>query len=483
MRPTTACLLRYLLLLLPLLSIVGSLAPVHPASAQTISAASYSVALPLVVGEPLPLSPFGFDVRDYARDDVLAFAAEASPRWVRAGDILWSDVEREPGVYNWEALAGVEANVRRLRQLGFEPTVVVQRSPHWAQREPGRLCSPPKPEAVGSFVNFMGALAARYSSGPTAITFWEIWNEPDYASYEVQDIQGLGCWRNDGLPYRGGFYYGQVLQQVYPAMKAANPHATVLAGAFAYEMASEAVTLEFFTGMLVSGAGHSFDVLSFHSYGEALAGDLLVTKSLRLRAILAAYGQPNKPLFATETSATCFSLRDGSSTYCPQSFMIDQANYAARIFAQAIALDLYGALWFSLVGADPVFLGNAQLIDDQNGTLIPRPAFYAFRNSAKLLRGARYTGTPLTEPPPAAVNQVQLLQFRKGQNQLYVYWVPETRFPLPADIAVPPGSTAICTQQLNRETPSTFYCSDTDGDGLIPIGINELPQYVEVLAS
>ena len=74
-----------------------------------------------------------------------------------------------------------------------------------------------------------------------------------------------------------------------------------------------------------------------------------------------------------------------------------------------------------------------------------------------------------------------MLPFRKGKNMLYVFWVPSIDFPKIYNLPVPPNSIAICTDQLNRDTPTTYMCSDTNGDGLIPRAVNALPQYVEVL--
>ncbi|MDZ4718791.1 MAG: hypothetical protein SH847_10110 [Roseiflexaceae bacterium] len=472
--------LRWLSILISLLLLLVSV----PSAAQETSVISRNVYLPMVITSPGPLSTFGFDLRSYYDDRVLSFAREANPRWVRAGDMLWSEVEPTPGVYNWAALEQVEANVRRLRQIGFEPIVIVQQSPAWAQREPGRLCSPPRPEYAGAFARFMQALAARYADGPTAIHYWEIWNEPDYSAAEVQDSQGFGCWARSDMPFYGGSYYGDVIKQVYPAVKAGNPYAMVLAGALAYQWPNDTVSREFLRGILASGAGNSFDALSFHAYGVWGAGDLLIAKTLRLRAILGEFGLAQKPLFATEIAATCYSARatsGGLTQTCPDDFYTQQANYAARIYAEAAALNLSGALWFSLVAANPQVIASAQLIDDQNGTLSPRPSFYSFRNSARLLQGATYIGLPPTEPTADQIDQVQTRVFRKGNNLLYVLWVPVASFPKLYNLPVPPGATAVCTDQLSRDVPATYYCSDTNGDGLIPRGVNELPQYIEII--
>jgi hypothetical protein len=455
-----------------------------PLSASNTASTTTTVYLPFVAITPGAPSPFGFDVRLYYDDRILSYAREANPRWVRAGDILWSHVEQTRGVYDWTSVASLDANVLRLRQLGFEPMVVIQQSPAWAQREPGRLCSPPKPEYLDDFARFAGAVAARYASGPTAIHFYEIWNEPDYTSQEApSDLSGFGCWLDGGLPYYGGAHYGEAVKRTATTIKANNPQAAVLAGAFSFEPGRDNQTLTFMRGMLTTGAGNYFDFLSFHAYGEWGAGDLLIPKTRKLRGVLAEFGL-SKPLFATEIGASCNTLRTQGQqpmAECPADFELRQANYAARIYAETIAQELSGALWFSLVAAGPTIFSNAQLIDDQNGTFVPRPSFYSFRNSARLLAGSRYIGPPRVEPAPNEVGEVQILKFQKGFRTMYVLWVPVADFPKIYNLQVPPGSLAVCTDQINRDIPATYYCSDLNGDGIIPRAVNELPQYVELI--
>ena len=430
--------------LLSLLGLLICLAAALPTAAQPQTASSTQLFLPLVLGQPLPLSPFGFDLREYISDGAVAYVTDAHAKWVRAGDVLWSDIEPVRGAgYHWEALAAVEANIKRLRAVGVEPTLVVQRSPAWAQRTPGRLCSPPKPEYVGDFVRFMRALSARYSNGDMAVNYWEVWNEPDFTPAQTTDPGGFGCWGDASLPYNGGAYYGEVLKQVYPAIKAGNPQASVLGGALFYWWPDDTFSRTFLEGILTSGAGQSFDALSFHAYGEWGAGDLLINKTIRLRTILNQYGLAKKPLFATEIAATCTS-----NTVCPPHFLQDQANYAARIYAEAIALNLQGAFWFTLAINNPGYQFS-HLIDYQNGTLTPRQAYYSFRNTARLLQGAKYIGPPISEPPPSQIHQVQVLVFQKAASKLYVVWVPQTDFPVFYELPVPAGAKAECTDHLD----------------------------------
>jgi len=476
--------MRFHLCFLGLLGLLLSLTAGALAAAQPQTAGPTKIFLPLVLGQPLPLSPFGFDLRTHIGDAAVGYVTDAQAKWVRAGDVLWSDVEPvRGGGYHWEVLAAVEANIKRLRTAGVEPTLVVQRSPSWAQRVPGRLCSPPKPEYVGDFTRFLRALTTRYANGPTTVNYWEIWNEPDFTPAQAPDEGGFGCWGDPALPYNGGAYYGEVLKQVYPAIKAANPQATVLGGALWYWWPDDTFSRTFLEGMLKSGAGLALDALSFHAYGEWGAGDLLINKTIRLRTILSQYGLSKKPLFATEIAATCTS-----NTSCPPNFLQAQANYAARIYAEAIALNLQGAFWFTLAINNPGYQ-YSQLIDDQNGALAPRQAYYSFRNTARLLQGAKYIGPPISEPPPSMIHEVQVLVFQKPTSALYVLWVPQTDFPVYYELPIPIGAKALCTDHLDwnpydpdtTRRPQTYECSDTNRDGRIPRAVNELPQYVEIM--
>jgi hypothetical protein len=456
--------------------LAGSL-PVAP---QTVEANTPGrIFLPLISVAPSP-NPFGFDLRTFSSDAILQYGAQTNPKWARAGDVDWSQVEGTRGQYDWGALAAFDQNVQRLRAAGIEPIGIIQRSPTWAQSIPGRFCSPPKPEHVADFAKFASALAQRYSRGDLQVHYWEIWNEPDH-SRGVTDDAGAGCWGNTKLTDNGGGYYGEVLKQIYPAIKAGNPQAMVFGGALASFYPDDTTSLAFLRGMLASGAGNSFDALSFHAYGEWSASDLLVYKTTRFRKVLREYNLPHKPLVATEIAATCGNNDIKSCGPNYDEWVQRQANYAARIYAEALALDLMGAFWYTLALDNPGF-AYSHLIDLKDGSHVPRPAYYAFRNSAKLLQGARYVGPPLTPPTPEQMTEVLSLKFRKQRSTLYVLWVPQLDFPrTPYRVEVPPGATAICTQKLEKENILSYYCSDTDKDGVIWTGVISLPQYIEVL--
>ena len=69
-------------------------------------------------------------------------------------------------------------------QRGFSIVAVVKNTPYWAQAivDPNSIpCSPIKndPATIADFIEFIQALATRYSAPPFNIRYWQFWNEPD----------------------------------------------------------------------------------------------------------------------------------------------------------------------------------------------------------------------------------------------------------------------------------------------------------------
>jgi polysaccharide biosynthesis protein PslG len=96
-------------------------------------------------------------------------------------DLLWADVERERGAYDWRRY---DALVADLRTADLIPLLILAYSnPLYARRLEGRprnspslaYAAPREGEARGGFMRFARAAAERYG----ADVIWEIWNEPN----------------------------------------------------------------------------------------------------------------------------------------------------------------------------------------------------------------------------------------------------------------------------------------------------------------
>jgi polysaccharide biosynthesis protein PslG len=198
----------------------------------------------------------------YPPSRVLDQVAELGASVVRI-DVPWDWLEwTAPGVEGWddEENHRLDAFVDAAQERDLQVLAVVQDTPCWASGDPTKVCSPADmrynwrapPADPGDFATFLTRVVSRYRG---RIQYWEIWNEPNLPHFWTHP---------DPVAYT------RLLQAAYPAIKAADPLATVLAGALAPVDPGEDgyPTLAFVDAMYAAGAKGSFDALSFHPYSD-----------------------------------------------------------------------------------------------------------------------------------------------------------------------------------------------------------------------
>jgi hypothetical protein len=433
----------------------------------------HRIYLPRVVYRSLTPNRLGADLRVSAPDVAIAPLVALQPAWVRAGDVDWAFVEKQPGTYTWEELAAFEVNVARVRQAGLTPTAVLMRAPEWATAVSGRVCAPPLPEAIDDLERFAEAVARRYASGPLQVDIWQFGNEVDFRPEHIPDVLGSGCWGTTVAPYYGGDYYGQVLTRVAAAIRRGNPNAFILAGGLVYPEPFETETLGFVRGMLVAGSGLSFNALSFTGYGIRGINDVMVIRARGLRSVLAEFHMERKPLVAAEVGRPCIGPQ-----ICPPAYEQIQAEYAARIYAEAIAADIDIISWFTFIrtSPDPEQTG---LLEPGSGAVIRLP-YYALRNSALLLHDARVPGVPFAGFDPNT-SEPLVLTFPTSRGLIYVVWEPrDDRSPY-VWIPVPPGAQALCTDRFDTPTPQTYDCTGQTSNGALVFRVTST-RYIEIVS-
>lgn len=204
----------------------------------------------------------------------------------------WAYIEEQPGRYNWVHADQVVEHAARqgltlIARLGYVP--------QWARPKdtsPLYLDQDRFPD----FARFAATFAARYRD---KVPYIIIWNEPNLAlewGYQPPDPQK----------------YTEMLRQVYPMVKQANPDVQVLAGALAPTLAppgSDAGMndLDFLQAMYDAGAADSFDVLAIHSYGWHFGPDeaadpaaINFRRAELLRAVMERNGDAHKQAMITE---------------------------------------------------------------------------------------------------------------------------------------------------------------------------------------
>ncbi len=169
-------------------------------------------------------------------------------------------------------------------------------TPDWA-RPPDTPLTYLDEDAYDDFAAFAAAFAERYRD---QVGYLIIGNEPNL-SYE---------W---GYRSTAPADYVELLREVYPAVKAANPEMQILAGALAPTLEPEGSPwglndLAYLNGMYEAGAADYFDGLAVHAYGltfPALSdpdpGILNFRRVELIRQIMVEQGDEETAIYITET--------------------------------------------------------------------------------------------------------------------------------------------------------------------------------------
>lgn len=354
----------------------------------------------------------------------------ASVSWVRYEGVHWGKVEPNPGERNWQVLEIFDKNIQILNENDLTPIVTVRFTPDWAQKVPGYSCGPIREENIDDFAAFMGDLAKRYSQYPKRIDYWEIWNEPDVYHLLVAKDSPFGCWGDADLPDYGGGYYGEMLKEVYPAIKEVNPQAKVVIGGLLLDCdpdnpppsksKEDCLSARFLDG-IVKQAPQSFDIVNFHGYAYWWAtdkgdwdrnhinwghrGGVVLGQLDYVRQVLSD-NHLDKPIMATETALVC----DESNLFCPSEEYYDaQANYVIRLYTRSYAYGLLGTIWYTIDSPD--WRWSALMGDGYQ----PRPAFNAFSFLASILSEADYQND-------LSIGNLEGYQFERLKTQYQIYW-------------------------------------------------------------
>lgn len=398
-------------------------APAAPA-APLATAPSLPVSLPQAPPFPIP----GIEL-DYADTRALELTVQAGAHWVRRNALNWAAVEPSQGQRDWAAVEGFEAELQAAAQHGLEQIVIVRGTPGWAQKTPGYPCSAVSEARITAFAQFLHDAVQRYSRAPYGVRYWEIGNEPDVDPAELPPESPFGCWGDSSDPFYGGGYYAQVLSQVYPAIKSADPDAQVLVGGLLMDCdpvnppeGKNCKPAQYLEGVLRNGGAAFFDGISFHAYDYYSGyqeygnpnwnsnwnstGPVLTAKVRYIRSLLAAYQASGKFLINSEAGLLCPDLDD--SPLCRSAeFELTKAAYAAQANTTALAEDLWANIWYSLGG----WRGTALA---ERG--VPNRAFRAYQFNAGFLAGASYA-RPLNE-----ISDVRGYEFARGGKRLQVLW-------------------------------------------------------------
>ena len=205
-------------------------------------------------------------------------------RWT----LLWGQIERVPGVYDWSPADQMYCNALK---GGIRPVLVISSSPRWASLsvtgclpEIAYCHGPPARRKMGALQRFARAVAIRY---PQAAAI-EAWNEPNLDVFWARPAARR---------------YVQVLRAIYTGVKQGNPSIPVIGGNLGVDRRGMSIG-DFLNAMYGAGAARWMDALGFHPYpgwGEAPGpGDRFHTTLATVRSIVASRDRPGRRLWVNE---------------------------------------------------------------------------------------------------------------------------------------------------------------------------------------
>ena len=209
--------------------------------------------------------------RDLER--IISLMQGAGVGWVRL-DFLWGDIEAAEGRFDFAKYDNI---VKLLKSKGIQILGILHYSTNWAS-SCGEWNCPPKDNQV--FVNYASKVIQRYKD---QVKYWEVWNEPDSATYWKQQ---------DSLKS-----YCVLLKEVYIAAKKIDPECKILNGGFANGLGS-------INHLYDNGAKDYFDILNIHFFQSPLLGKNIIKAVASYPKlaykIMARNGDSNKKIWITE---------------------------------------------------------------------------------------------------------------------------------------------------------------------------------------
>lgn len=347
------------------------------------------------------------------RERELQMYADLGASLVRI-DVDWSYVERTQGTYDWSV---VDHTFVAAARHGIQVVGILAYSPEWATTVPGENHAPPTD--LGDFAAFCAAAAGRYRGN-----VWEVWNEPNISNF----------W----LPVPDPATYTDLVQGAYAAIKAADPTATVLAGALSPavdEVDGTGISpVTFTTECYTAGIKDYFDHWSVHPYCYPAAADDDTTIAWNtfqrlplVRAVMEANGDGAKRIWLTE-----FGAPTGTHPTA-----VDEEEQARQILTGLIQSlvwrDWTGPL-FIYCGRDP---GTDPANREDNFGLVyrnwtPKPSFTTLRHA--LVNGVTIppgSGAPQTLKIGGAAGTERYLVFQTdGDTRWKVGANPDTEDPM-----------------------------------------------------
>ncbi len=278
------------------------------------------------------------DTRFGRRENSIRLTREAGFTWIKQ-QVRWSQVEKEPGVYDPQEMSYLDGTVNDAHAAGLNVLLSIVSSPDFYAVPNGH--SPADPTKLGDFLRF---LAARYVGKVQA---FETWNEQNLA----------GEWGQGRLCGNFPAEFLALQKAAYEGVKAGNPQAVVVFPALTptgHGDCNAALDDVVYLDRLYRETGgeirHYFDVMGAHPSGyNSPPGDgvgrstapgsgfrnhpsFFFLRFTELREVMLRHGD-DKPMWFTEFGwSVCPNVVVPGYEYCRDNSEEERARYFEQAF-------------------------------------------------------------------------------------------------------------------------------------------------------
>ena len=395
----------------------------------------------------------------------LTYTAEAGARWIRV-PLSWKQIEpanTTPEHYDWSAL---DNSIISAGEHDIELVLMIAGQPEWVAEYPmGPVYN------VNELKEFIEALVARYDGstpGIPKVRYFELYNEPDNTDIGHAQIGGWGYWGNNGAGY------AELLKQLHPIVRSANPQARLVFGGMAMDwFVKDGGVFDsyFLEDVLAACMGADcFDVMNFHYYPPFYDvwkeyGVGIIGKANYIRQQLADYGFEDTPIICTETSW------DSTSSWGSPEL---QNRYAVKVYVRGMAADLQTIIWFMLHDSD--MSGGPGLLD---ASYQPKESYDSYQTMTEMLQHAFYQ-RPLTAEETGS-EQIEGYIFQVPSGRMDVVWtVDDTRYDAEDDPWLLYAASAQTLRVVDKFGNENVYTDDYDGqiDGYVTLPVGGSPLFL-----
>jgi polysaccharide biosynthesis protein PslG len=330
-------------------------------------------------------------------DREVAVMKDAGARWVRANvNWRWLEPDRQGGI-DAGMLAQYDYAIDKARAAGLEVLMpIADAVPYWASGDPNKHIDGSgqrvwnryyPPARMSDFTAFTRFVVEHYKA--KGVRAYEIWNEPNTSWF----------W----APGPNAGQYTEMLKASYPAVKAADPSATVVLGGLSRS------DFEYLEDVYRAGGGAYFDAVAVHPYTYGMdptvswngtnAGEDPSRISWNafpaikeIKATMNAFGDSGKQVWITEFGYSTTS-KDGGVTPA------QQADYLVKAYRYVEQFPWVHSVFTYQIRNNP-FYRDADEFEGQFGLTTagwePKPAFAALKAYA-----AAAAPPAEGEPPPS----------------------------------------------------------------------------------